>query len=105
MATLIVTANCRNSVPETPGMKATGTNTESSTKVIAMIGPVISAIAFLVASAGAQVRLLLQHPFDVLDDDDGVIDQNADRQHHCEQRNGVGACSPSPAVPRSCRSG
>src|ERR1700744_5361649 len=52
IATLIVTANCRNSVPETPGMNATGTNTETSTKVIAMIGPVISTIAFFVASAG-----------------------------------------------------
>ncbi len=34
-----------------PGMNATGTNTESSTRVMAMIGPVISLIAFLVASA------------------------------------------------------
>ena len=50
--TLIVTANCRNSCPEMPGIKATGTNTESRTKVIAMIGAVISAIAFFVASAG-----------------------------------------------------
>ena len=31
-------------------MNATGTNTDSSTKVIAMIGPVIWAIAFFVAS-------------------------------------------------------
>ena len=52
IATLIVTANWRNSVPEMPGMKATGTNTDSSTSVIAMIGAVICAIAFLVASAG-----------------------------------------------------
>ena len=52
IATLIVTANCRNSVPETPGMKAIGTNTENSTSVIAMIGPVIWAMAFFVASAG-----------------------------------------------------
>ncbi len=52
MAALIVTANCRNSVPEIPGMKAIGTNTDSSTSVIAMIGAVICAIAFLVASAG-----------------------------------------------------
>ena len=35
-----------------PGMKAIGTNTERSTKVIAMIGAVISVIAFFVASAG-----------------------------------------------------
>ena len=51
MAALIVTANCRNSVPEMPGMKAIGTNTDSSTSVIAMIGAVICAMAFLVASA------------------------------------------------------
>src|SRR5579875_3367401 len=35
-----------------PGMKATGTNTDSSTSVMAMIGAVIWAIAALVASAG-----------------------------------------------------
>ena len=44
------TANCWNSWPLMPGMKATGTNTESSTSVIAMIGAVISPIALLVAS-------------------------------------------------------
>ena len=49
---LIVTANCRNKVPDTPAMKAIGTNTENKTSVIARIGPVISAIAFLVASPG-----------------------------------------------------
>ncbi len=52
IATLIVTANCRNSVPEMPGMKAIGTNTERRTKVIAIIGAVISVIAFFVAAAG-----------------------------------------------------
>ena len=52
MATLMVTANCRNSVPEMPGMKPMGTNTDSSTKVIAMIGAVICRIAFFVASRG-----------------------------------------------------
>ena len=50
--TATVMANWRNSSPEMPGMNATGTNTESSTRVIAMMGAVISAIAFLVASAG-----------------------------------------------------
>ncbi|KAG0846488.1 hypothetical protein G6F16_014273 [Rhizopus arrhizus] len=35
-----------------PGMNAIGTNTESSTSEIAMIGAVICVIAFLVASAG-----------------------------------------------------
>ena len=33
-----------------PGMNATGTNTDNSTRVMARIGPVISAIAFLQAS-------------------------------------------------------
>jgi hypothetical protein len=41
IATLIVTANCRNNSPEMPGIKATGTNTDSSTSVIATIGAVI----------------------------------------------------------------
>src|SRR5215469_300071 len=52
IATLIVTANWRNNVPEIPGIKAIGTNTERRTNVIAMIGAVISVIAFLVASPG-----------------------------------------------------
>ena len=49
---LIVTANCRNKVPDRPGMKATGTNTDSSTNEMAITGPVICAIAFMVASVG-----------------------------------------------------
>ena len=52
IATLIVTANCRNNVPEMPGMKAIGTNTERRTNVIATIGAVIWVMAFFVASAG-----------------------------------------------------
>ena len=50
--TLMVTANWRNNWPEMPGMKAMGTKTESSTKVMAMMGAVIWRIASLVASAG-----------------------------------------------------
>ena len=50
--TLMVTANWRNNVPDTPGMKPTGTNTESNTREIAITGPVICVIAFLVASFG-----------------------------------------------------
>ena len=52
IATLMVTANWRNSEPETPGMKPTGTNTDSSTSEIAITGPVICRIAILVASCG-----------------------------------------------------
>ena len=50
MATDTATANWRKSWPLMPGMKATGTKTDSSTSVMAMIGPVISAMAFLQAS-------------------------------------------------------
>ena len=50
--TATVTANCLKSSPEMPGMNATGTNTDNSTRVIAMIGAVISAIATLTASPG-----------------------------------------------------
>ena len=45
------TANCWKSWPVMPGMKPTGTKTESSTSVMARIGAVILAMARLVASA------------------------------------------------------
>ncbi len=51
IATDTATANCWNSCPEMPGMNATGTNTDSSTSVIATIAPVISPIARRAASA------------------------------------------------------
>ncbi len=91
--TLMVTANWRNNWPEIPGMNAIGTNTDSSTSVMAMIGAVICAIASLVASGGRHLRVLLHHPFDVLDHDDGVIHHDADRQHQRQQRHGVGRVS------------
>ena len=53
--TLIVTANWRNSVPDTPGMKPIGTNTDSSTREIAITGPVICAMAFFVAAFGSRL--------------------------------------------------
>ena len=83
------TANSRNSCPLMPGMKATGTNTESRTSVMARIGAVISPIAFLVGLGNRQIRLFLDDALDVLDHDDGVVDHDADRQHQRQQRNGV----------------
>ncbi len=50
MAMMMVTENCRNRLPCKPGMKAIGTNTDSSTSVMAMIGAVIWLIAFFTAS-------------------------------------------------------
>ena len=74
-----------------PGMKAIGTNTESSTSVMAMIGAVICRIASFVAAAPAsQVRVLLHHAFDVLHHHDGVVHHDADRQHQGQEGDGVG---------------
>src|SRR3954451_5845838 len=52
----IVIANWLYSFPVIPGMKATGTNTAASTRVMVTIGVVISAIAARVASRGARPR-------------------------------------------------
>ena len=42
---------------------------------------------------GRKAGLLLHDALDVLDDDDRVIDQDADCQHHREQRDGIGRIS------------
>ena len=84
------TANWRKSWPLIPGMKATGTKTESSTSVMAMIGAVISAMAFLVACGDRKLGLLLDHALDVLDDHDRVVHHDADGEHQRQQGHGVG---------------
>ncbi len=47
--TAIVTANCWKNWPVIPLRKQQGTNTELRASVMAMIGPVISSIALIVA--------------------------------------------------------
>ena len=47
--TEIVTANCRKNRPVMPPMNAQGTNTAHSTRATAMIGPVTSSMALMVA--------------------------------------------------------
>ena len=64
-------------------MKATGTNTAISTAVVAMIGPVTSDMAFRRRLKRRQSGLELA--LDILDHDDRVVDDEADRQHHAEQ--------------------
>ena len=103
--TATVTANWRNNSPEIPGMKATGTNTDSNTSVMAMIGAVISRHRLLGRLGGGKLRVLLHHPLDVLDDDDGIVDHDADRQHHRQQRYRIGGVSDRVAARRRCRSG
>ena len=68
-------------------MNAVGTNTAHSTSAIAMIGPVTSRIACCVAVARREpVRDVA---LDVLDHDDRVVDDDADREHEAEQRQRV----------------
>ena len=77
-------------------MKATGTNTDSSTSVIAMIGAVISLHGALGRLGGRQLGMLLHHPLDVLDHDDRVVDDDADGQHDRQQRDRVGRIADRP---------
>ena len=79
-------------------------NTAISTAVVAMIGPVTSAIALRAACERRQARLELA--LDVLDHDDRVVDDEADRQHHAEQAQHVereAAASASPPASRSAK--
>ena len=62
-------------------------NTAHSTSVIAMIGPAHFAHGELGGLARRQP--LRDVPLDVLDDDDGVVDHDADGQHQPEQRQRV----------------
>jgi len=93
----------------TPVRKAIGTNTEHSTSAIATIGPETSFIAWCAASS--DVRPFLDIALDVLDHDNRVVNDDADRQHEAEQgqcidreaehiQHGEGADYPTPA-PRS----
>ena len=79
----MVRANWRYSCPVMPPRNAVGRNTAISTSVMAMTGPVTSFIAWIVASRGAMP--LLDVVRRVLDDDDGVVHDDADGQHQAEQ--------------------
>ena len=65
-------------------MNAAGMNTAHSTSAVAMIGPVTSRMARLVASTG--VKPELDVALDVLHHHDGVVDHDTDGQYQAEQR-------------------
>ena len=67
--------------PVEPPKKAIGTNTADSTRAMPTSAPVIWSIDLRVASQRRQA-LLAHQALDVLDHDDRVVDQQADRQHH-----------------------
>ena len=70
-----------------PPITAVGTNTASSTSVVAITGPVTSTIALAVASLAE--ALLVDQAHGVLDHHDRVVDDDADGQHQTEQRQRV----------------
>ena len=70
-----------------PGMNAVGTNTAARMSAIATTGPETSSIAL-------RRRVPRRQPFldvvlDRLDHDDGIVDDETDRQHQPEERQSV----------------
>ena len=86
--TAIVIANCRYISPTRPPRNATGRNTAFSTSTIAMTRP--ADLGHRAPRRLARVDVLVAHvPLDVLEHDDRVVDDDADREHHAEQRQRV----------------
>ena len=61
--TAIVTANWRKNWPVIPPRKQQGTNTEQSASVMAMIGPVISSMALIVAVRASSPLAIIRSMF------------------------------------------
>jgi len=86
MATAIDTANSRKTRPTMPPISRTGMNTAISENVIeTMVKPISRAPFRPLRTAACRLDV----PHDVLEHDDGVIDDEADRQRQCEQRHVV----------------
>ena len=83
IATQIVTENSRNSRPSTPPMNSTGMNTAASDSVIETIVKPISRDP--TSDAVQRIFAHLDVPVDVLEHDDRVVHDEADREderHH-----------------------
>ena len=78
-----VSANSTKSRPVRPGVNASGANTAASVSVIATTAKPISFTPFSAAWNGAQP--FLDVPEDVLEHDDRIVDDEADREHEREQ--------------------
>ena len=70
-----------------PGMKAVGTNTAARISAIATTGPETS--LHRLQGRVARRQPVLDVVLDRLDDDDRVVDDEADREHQAEQRQRV----------------
>ncbi len=87
IATLTVTANSRNSRPIRPPISSSGMNTAVSDRVIETMVKPISCEPIM---RGLERPLaLLDVAVDVLDHDDGVVDDEADRDGQRHQRHVV----------------
>ena len=83
----MVSANWRYIWPVMPLRNAVGMNTAIRTSVIEMTGPVTSFMAWMVASRGGIASLDVVRG--VLDDHDGVVHHDADREDEAEEREQV----------------
>ena len=88
MANAIVRPKLRRNLPGMPPMKATGRKTAMSESVVARTARPISLVA-LDGRDHRRLFLLLDVAEDVLEHDDGVVDDDADRERQREQRDGV----------------
>ena len=72
-----------------PGMKTVGRKTAERTQAMAMTGPETSSMAFFVASLGDRpFSYVVLHR---LDDDNSVIDDEADGEDHAHEGDGIDA--------------
>ena len=94
IATTIVTANSRKIRPISPDMKTSGMKTAASEIVIETIVKLISFALASVASSGA--RAALHAPHGVLEEHDGVVDEEADGERQRHQREVVEAVAEEP---------
>ena len=90
IAALIVTANWRNSVPEIPGNEGDRHEHRQQHQRDRDDRRGDLRHRLLGRLGRRKIRLLLHHALDILDHDDGIIDHNADSEHHREQRYRVG---------------
>ena len=81
--TAIVSANWRKNCPTIPERKAQGMNTALSTRPTAITGP--GNFVHGLERRSPRGQPVLDMMLDRLDDDDGIVDDDADRQHQAEQ--------------------
>ena len=100
IAIVTTTANSLKMRPMTPPISSTGMNTATSEIVIEMMVKPISRAALQRRLEGREA-VLLDVADDVLEHDDGVVDDEADRQRQPQQRDVVDARSRTDTSPPS----